>query len=88
VLKLLFLTTGEVKTTSPIVLALLGEAKLFALLPSASLAPESVGSEAMIASVLAHNGALIFRIVAKITSTIQCFSSSLATRDFASISKC
>ena len=54
------LTTGEVKTTSPVALASLDEANLLALPPSASLTLESAGSEAEVASLLAHSGALIF----------------------------
>ena len=59
-LKLLFLTTGEVKMTSLVALASLDEAKLLAPLASASLELESTGSEAMVASLLAHSDALIF----------------------------
>ena len=50
-LKLLFLTTGEVKTTSLVLLAPLNEAKLLAPPPSVSLAIESAGSEATVASL-------------------------------------
>ena len=56
------LTTSEVKTTSPVALASLDEINLLALPPSASLALESAGSEATVASLLAHNGALIFAL--------------------------
>jgi len=43
--KLLFLTTGEVKTTSPVALASLGEANLLPLPPSASITLESTRSD-------------------------------------------
>ena len=49
--KFLFLTTGEVKTTSLVALASLDEAKLLAPPPSASLVLGSIGSEAMVALV-------------------------------------
>ena len=61
-LKLLFLTIGELKTTSHVVLASLGEAKLLAPPPSASLALASIGSKAVVASLLARSGALIFAL--------------------------
>ena len=60
-LKLLFLTTGKVKTTPPVTLASLDEANLLAPPPSASLTLESAGSEAVVASRLAHSGALTSR---------------------------
>ena len=52
-LKLLFLTTGEVKTTPSVILALLDEAKLLAPPPSASSALESVERKVVVASLLA-----------------------------------
>ena len=60
--KLLFLITGEVKITPSVALALLDEANLLALPPSMSLALESTGSEAMVVSLLAHSGTLIFTL--------------------------
>jgi len=61
-LKLIFLTTGEFKTISPVILASHDEAKLLAPPPSASLAPEGFGSEVVVASLLARSGALIFAL--------------------------
>ena len=61
-MKLLFLITGEVKTTPSIALASLDEANLLAPLPSVSLALESAASEVVVASLLAHSGALIFTL--------------------------
>ena len=61
-LKLLFLITGEVKTTLLVALASLDEAKLLAPPPSARLTLESARSEATVASLLAHSGALIFAL--------------------------
>ena len=62
-MKLLFLITGEIKTTPSVALALLDDANLLAPPPSASLALENAGSEAMVALLLAHTGGLIFVFV-------------------------
>ena len=61
-MKLLFLITDEVKTTPSVALVSLNEANLLALPPSASSVLESAGSEAVVASLLAHSGALIFAL--------------------------
>ena len=86
-LKFLFLTTGEVKTTSLVALVSPDEAKRLALLPSANLArmrwERGYGSFAF-----GVQWYFDLRVAAKITSTIQYFSSILAAKDFASISKC
>ena len=60
-MNLLSLITGEVKTTPPITLASFDEVNLLAPPPSASLTLESAGSEAVVASLLAHSGALTSR---------------------------
>jgi len=58
--KLLFSTTGEATTASLLALASPDKAKHLALPLSASLALENAESEAVVASLLAQSGALIF----------------------------
>jgi len=55
-LRLLFLTAGDFKTTSPVVLASIGEAILVDSLLSANLASEGFGSEVVVTSLLAQDG--------------------------------
>ena len=61
-MKLLFLITGEIKTTPYVALASLNEANLLAPPTNASSVLESVGSEIVVASLLAHSGASIFAL--------------------------
>ena len=55
-MRLLFLTTGDFKTTSPVVLASIGEAILEDPPLSANLVPEGFGSKVVVTSILAQDG--------------------------------
>ena len=61
-MKLLFLITSEVKTIPSVALPSIDEANLLAQPLSVSLSLESAGSKAVVASLLSHNGALIFAL--------------------------
>ena len=55
-LRLFFLTIGDFKTISPVVLASVGEAILVDPPLSVNLAPEGFGNEVVVTSLLAQDG--------------------------------